>query len=378
MIKYFLISLTFFVLIGCENNNKKVDTNKKLDLSTAMGDTKNEYFEKAIEQRKFIFPQDHGPHPEFKTEWWYFTGNLTSEDNKKLGYQFTIFRTALSKNKNNRSSDWNSNQIYMAHFAVTDISQDKFYFQERFSRDGNELAGAQINPLKIWLENWQVVQLGNKYIFDLPVLNIKAKTETSEINFNLESIKPLVLQGDTGLSQKGQEIGNASYYYSYTRLKTSGKIVLEGKKFNVNGFSWMDREWSTSALSENQKGWDWFALQLNDNTEIMYYQMRKTDGTPDNFSKGVVVNQNGTSEIIKKEEVTLNITKDWESPDGTIYPSGWKLKIPSKNIDLNIYPAIKNQFMDVTIIYWEGSVKIEGTKNGSKINSRGYVELTGY
>jgi predicted secreted hydrolase len=140
----------------------------------------------------------------------------------------------------------------------------------------------------------------------------------------------------------------------------------------------MDREWSTSALSEDQKGWDWFALQLDDNTEIMYYQMRKTDGTPDIFSKGVVVNQNGYSELIKKEDVILKTTEDWKSPNGTIYPSGWNLKISSKNIDLNISPAIKNQFMDVTIKYWEGSVKIEGTKNGSKINGRGYVELTGY
>ena len=378
MIKQLLILLSFFVLIGCENSNKKVDPNKKLSLSTAMGDTKNEDFEKAIEQRKFIFPQDHGSHTKFKTEWWYFTGNLVSAEGEEFGYQFTIFRTALSKNKNNRSSDWNSNQIYMSHFAVTDISQNKFYFQERFSRDGNKLAGAQINPLKIWLEDWQVVQVGDKYIFDLPVLSIKAKTEKVEINFNLESIKPFVLQGNNGLSQKGRQIGNASYYYSYTRLKTSGKIVLEGKEFKIAGYSWMDREWSTSALSDDQKGWDWFALQMDDNTEIMYYQMRKTDGTPDIFSKGVIVNQNSTSESIKKEDVVLKIMGDWKSSDGTIYPSGWNLKIPSKNIDLNISPAVKNQLMDVTIKYWEGSVKIEGTKKGSPITGRGYVELTGY
>ena len=378
MIRYFFILVTFFVLIGCENSNEKVDPNKKLSLSTAMGDTKYEDFEKAIKQKIFIFPKDHGPHPEFKTEWWYFTGNLVSEDGKEFGYQFTIFRTALSKNKNNRRSEWNSNQIYMAHFAVTDISQNKFYFQERFSRDGNELAGAQINPLKIWLEDWQVAQLSNKYIFDLPVLNIKVKTEKVGINFILESTKPMVLQGDNGLSQKGKQIGNASYYYSYTRLKTFGQIVIKGKEFNVNGFSWMDREWSTSALSGDQKGWDWFALQLDDNTEIMYYQMRKSDGSPDIFSKGVVVNQNGTSELIKKEVVALNITENWESSNGTIYPSGWNLKIPSKNIDLNISPAIKNQYMDITIKYWEGAVKVGGIKNGSPITGRGYVELTGY
>lgn len=377
MKKYLLISLIIFAFTGCKDpKNPAPETG--INLSKAMGEVKDENFEKAVEKRKFIFPEDHGPHPGFRTEWWYFTGNLISGDNKKFGYQFTIFRTALSNNKNSGISEWSSNQIYMAHFTVSDISNDKFYFDERFSRVGNELAGAQAIPFKVWLEDWLIIESEKRTAFELPVINIKAKTDIAEINFVLESLKPVVMQGVEGLSQKGSQPGNASYYYSYTNLKTDGKIILEGKEFNVSGNSWMDREWSTSALSEDQKGWDWFALQLDDSTELMYYQMRKKDGSPDNFSKGIIVDKDGTTQKIKKEDVELLITDNWKSPEGNNYPSGWNLKIVSKNIDLKITPAVSDQLLNVSIKYWEGSVKIKGEKNNSKISGRGYAELTGY
>jgi len=376
--KNFLLILSLVVFFFACDDKKVSDTENGISLSKAMGEVADEDFSKAVEKRKFVFPDDHAPHPDFRTEWWYFTGNLTSDDNRKFGYQFTIFRTALSKEKPERNSDWNSNQIYMAHFAVTDIDGNKFYYDEKFSREGNNLAGAQASPFKVWVEDWQIIQIQNEVLFDLPIINVRAKTENFEIDFILESVKPFVLQGDEGLSQKGKQPGNASYYYSYTRLKTEGKIILEGKEFSVSGFSWMDREWSTSALSEDQAGWDWFALQLDDNTEIMYYQMRKNDGTPDIFSKGVFVDETGSSQLIKKDAVVLKVTGYWESPDGEKYPSGWNLRIPSKEIDLKITPTVKNQLMDVAIRYWEGSVKIEGTKSGSKTTGRGYVELTGY
>jgi predicted secreted hydrolase len=377
MKKFLSVLFLAFVFFACED--KKVITDESdLSLSKAMSDVESENFTKAIEKRKFIFPDDHGPHPDFRTEWWYFTGNLISDDNRKFGYQFTIFRTALTKEKSETNSDWNSNQIYMAHFAVTDIDGNKFYFDERFSREGNNLAGAKANPFIVWMEDWQIIQTENGAAFDLPVMSLKAKSEKAEIEFKLESVKPIVLQGDGGLSQKGKQPGNASYYYSYTRLKTKGIIILEGKEFTVNGFSWMDREWSTSALSEDQTGWDWFALQFDDNTEIMYYQMRKNDGTPDIFSKGVLVNQDGTSQLIKKDDVILTVNDNWLSPTGEQYPSGWRLQIPEKEIDLTIIPAIKNQLMDVAVRYWEGSVKIEGKKSNADVRGRGYVELTGY
>ena len=377
MKKFISILITVILLTGCKDQ-VNTERDKGINLSKAMGEVKDENFDKAIEKRKFIFPDDHGPHTGFRTEWWYFTGNLTSTDNMKFGYQFTIFRTALSSDKNFRTSEWSSNQIYMSHFTVTDISNDKFYFDERFSRDGNELAGAKTIPFKVWLEDWQIIESENRAAFDLPVISVKAKTDKAKINFILESTKPVIFQGEEGLSSKGSQPGNASYYYSYTNLKTEGKIKIEEREFNVSGKSWMDREWSTSALSEDQKGWDWFALQLDDSTEIMYYQMRKKDGSPDVFSKGVIVNKTGEKDQLKKEDVELIVTDNWKSSTGVNYPSGWNLKIPSRNIDLNIKPAVSDQLLNVSIKYWEGSVMIDGKKNNSKITGRGYAELTGY
>jgi predicted secreted hydrolase len=377
MIKYVIIFLFIISFAGC-NQKEFEDSGNDISLSKAMGDVKEENFSKAIDKREFVFPEDHGPHPDFRTEWWYFTGNLTDKENRKFGYQFTIFRTALTKKKEIRNSDWGSNQIYMAHFAITDIEKNEFYFEERFRREANKLAGTQINPLKVWLEDWQVMQIDDNVKFDLPTISISAKTGQAEIDFILNASKPKVLQGEEGLSQKGKQPGNASYYYSYTRLKTEGTILLSGKEFEVSGYSWMDREWSTSALSDDQAGWDWFALQFNDNSEIMYYQMRKKDGTPDVYSKGIIVNKNGSSRLINKDQVYLEVTDYWESPSGVIFPSGWKLDIPDENIKLEIIPAIKNQLMDVSINYWEGAVLIEGIKNKEQFSGRGYVELTGY
>ncbi len=191
-------------------------------------------------------------------------------------------------------------------------------------------------------------------------------------------MKPKVLQGDNGLSQKGRKIGNASYYYSYTRLKTNGNLTINNEKYDVSGSSWMDREWSTSALSDDQIGWDWFSLQLNDNTELMYYQMRKSDGLPDIFSKGVIVDSNGNTDSFKSDEIKLTVEDYWISNNGSKYPSGWKLDIPSRKISLVINPSIKNQFMDVSVKYWEGSVTVSGITNGKIILGSGYVELTGY
>jgi len=190
--KNFLLILSLVLLFFACDDKKVIDLEKGVSLSKAMGDVADEDFSKAVEKRKFVFPEDHGPHPDFRTEWWYFTGNLTSDDNRKFGYQFTIFRTALSKEKSERNSEWNSNQIYMAHFAVTDIDGNKFYFDERFSREGNNLAGAQINPFKVWVEDWQIIQTESRTIFELPVISIKANLDKAEINFTLEAIKPFV------------------------------------------------------------------------------------------------------------------------------------------------------------------------------------------
>lgn len=365
------------MLISCSKKEIPA-TDEGVNLSKAMGDAGDPEFSKAVDKRKFSFPEDHGQHPDFRTEWWYFTGNLTSDNGKKFGYQFTIFRTALSKVKQERHSGWNSNQIYMAHFAVTDIDGQKFYYDERFSREGNSLAGAQAYPLRVWLDNWEMIQAGSEVNFNLPQMKLVAGTKDVKIELTVEAAKPYVLQGDSGLSRKGRQEGNSSYYYSYTNLITNGTIAAEGKRYNVSGKSWLDREWSTSALSPDQAGWDWFALQLNDSSELMYYQMRKSDGTPDEFSKGIFVTKEGNTVPLIKKDVTLEVRNHWTSKSGVEYPSGWKLSIPKLNIDLDISPAVKNQLLDVTVKYWEGSVTVSGRSSGKDVEGRGYAELTGY
>lgn len=377
MKKIILILTSLFLFTFCVDT-AKIENENNLELSKVMGGTADREFSRATEVMEFNFPKDHGPHPDFRTEWWYITGNLSSDNGDEYGYQFTIFRTALTKNKEERKSKWNSNQIYMGHFALTDIGNGEFYFDERFSREGNELAGAGIEPFRVWLEDWQIIEVGDSIFFDLPKLNVTAKTENVSIDFELRSLKPFVLQGNSGLSQKGKDPGNASYYYSYTRLETVGQIIVNDQPVDVKGTSWLDREWSTSALSEDQQGWDWFSLQLNDKTEIMYYQMRKKDGTADIYSKGVYVENNGKTDLLRKDEVELNVLDHWISPNGSKYPSGWELKIPKMEIELKITPNLKEQLMDVTVTYWEGSVNFEGNKTGRTISGKGYVELTGY
>jgi predicted secreted hydrolase len=377
MIKLIFVISLLTLLASCTKDGE-VNENENLELSKAMSSLDNSEFERALETREFKFPEDHGAHPGFRTEWWYFTGNLASMDNRKFGYQFTIFRTALTGQKPVRKSGWNTNQIYMGHFALTDINNERFYFDEQFSRDGNELAGAEAEPFRVWLEDWVIAGINDTSAYDLPIINLRASQEYASINFTLKAAKPIILQGEQGLSQKGKEPGNASYYYSYTRLETDGRISINDDDYIVTGTSWMDREWSTSALDSSQAGWDWFSLQFNDNSELMYYQLRRKDDTPDIFSKGVLVDENGNSEIIDINNVTLVITDYWESPEGSVYPSGWKLQIPDKDLNLLISPRVKNQLMDVTVTYWEGSVNISGTKNGRDIGGYGYVELTGY
>lgn len=374
--RWLILILISQVFYSCSDEKKNYD-GKRMSVSSAMGSADTTGFEKAIKERKFIFPDDNGAHPTFRTEWWYFTGNLTSKEGKRFGYQFTIFRNAISPVNADTSSSWRSNQIYMGHFAVTDIDRDKFYYFERFSRDGNNLAGAETKPFRVWIEDWNITETGaGKYEF--PIVRITAKEKDVSLDLELVPTKPIVLQGQNGLSQKSMEAGNASYYYSATRIETKGTINIEGKDNTVEGSSWLDREWSTSALAEYQKGWDWFSLQLDNNIELMFYQLRNKDGSVDETSKGSIVFPDGKKENIRADDVELKVTGEWKNADGKLYPSGWTMKIPSRNISLTIRPAIKNQELNLSIKYWEGSVIIEGTFEGNNIAGRGYIELTGY
>ncbi|MGR9101150.1 MAG: lipocalin-like domain-containing protein, partial [Gammaproteobacteria bacterium] len=231
-------------------------------------------FEKALLPRRFGFPEDHGPHPGFRTEWWYFTGNLKEASGRRFGYELTFFRFALTPSVAATSSAWRTNQLYMAHFAVTDAENGRFYADERFGRGANGLAGAGTGPFRVWLYDWSAASEKGAFF----PLRLKASSREFSIDLRLVAGKPFVLQGENGLSRKSPTPGYASYYYSNTRMQTRGVVAVGGKRLEVAGESWMDREWSTSALAKEQIGWDWFALRLSDDTEIMYYRFRRRDG----------------------------------------------------------------------------------------------------
>ena len=371
---FFFITTTWMFLAG--NKFHVENNNEALKVSELLGNSVTKGFSLAEEPKPFNFPEDHGQHPSFRNEWWYYTGNLEDQSGRRFGYQFTLFRNALSPLKFKNGSNWRTNQIYMGHFALTDVEENRFFFSERFSRENSQLAGARTSPFRIWLEDWEVT--GNAKKNNFPQ-TIRAKTETVEIALVLSSLKPLVLQGNQGYSKKGSLPGNASYYYSFTRMDTHGTITIKGHEFKVHGSSWMDREWSTSALEKGQKGWDWFALQLSDGREIMLYQIRRGNGKVDLNSKGVIIDEIGQSSQLDWNELNLELISNWTSPETKIkYPSGWILSIPSENLNLEIKPLIEKQELRTSINYWEGAVEVKSLKDESILKGVGYVELTGY
>jgi len=334
-------------------------------------------FARAEGRRPFDFPADHGPHPDFQTEWWYYTGNLETDDGRRFGYQLTFFRRALQPppDRDGRASDWATEQIYMGHFALTDVAGDRHQAFERFSRGAAGLAGAESPPYQVWLEDWRVEQVGD----DPSVTRMRAAQDDVTIDLHLIDRKGPILQGDGGYSQKGPEPGNASYYYSQTRLETAGTVTVGGTTVDVNGWSWMDHEFSTSALGPDQVGWDWFALQLDDGTDLMVFQIRKSDGGIDPLSSGTLVDADGHVQHLAVDDFRIEVQDRWRSPhSGATYPSGWTIRVPAADLELTIEPLIADQELDVSYAYWEGAVRIQGQRSGSPITGRGYVEMTGY
>jgi predicted secreted hydrolase len=331
-------------------------------------------FARALHPRRFSFPDDHGPHPEYRTEWWYFTGNLDATGGRHFGYELTLFRFGLSRKPVPRASHWATNQVYMAHFAVTDVADGAFHAFERLTRGALGLAGAQAAPLRVWVEDWSVQGSGEQTF----PLHLKAAEHGVAIDLALTTAKVPVLQGDAGFSRKSAEPGNASYYYSMTRIPTHGSLQVGGATFQVSGLSWMDREWGTSALAADQVGWDWFALQLSDGRELMFYRLRRRDGSADPFSAGTLVAEDGSTAKLASAHVRIEVLDRWRSPSGTRYPSHWRLSVPEKALDLDIVPYLADQELDLSVRYWEGAVKVRGIAAGKPVQGEGYVELTGY
>ena len=375
----FIILLALVALYKSANDKKIAEPS--MGVSEFLGDTNAEGFKRVFEPRSFRFPADHGPHPEYKNEWWYFTGNLVDESGRRFGYELTFFRFALKPGNSQRESNWSTHQAYMAHFAITDAESKEFHVWERFSRSGADLAGATAQPFHVWLDNWSIngESKNNNSCRGCLSMQLEATQNDFAIDLTLDSKKPVVLQGDNGLSQKNETPGNASYYYSLTRLVTSGELVVDGKRFKVTGNSWLDREWSTSALDRTQSGWDWFALQLSDEREIMFYWLRREDGSDDPFNQGVIVAANGDIETLKAKDVVIEELDFWRSKQSGIrYPSKWRFTIPGKAVDLTISPLMNDQELNLAFRYWEGACKVTGTIGNTEVKGYAYVELTGY
>ncbi len=339
-------------------------------------DANDERFLRALAIREFQFPADHGPHPEYRNEWWYVTGNLEGDQGRRFGFELTIFRFALEPSSAFGESAWRTNQIYVAHLALTDAANERFLVAERYSRGALDLAGATATPFSVWIDDWEIASRADSGPRER--WRLVANDDAFGLSLELDALKPPVLNGDRGLSQKSDEPGNASYYYSITRLDTSGEIRLDGERFDVRGTSWLDREWSSSALADNQEGWDWFALQLDDGTELMYYNIRFDDGSRDPNSAGTLTGVAGDAFKLASDYVELEILETWQSPAGGRYPSRWRLRVPNQSIALEITPVMADQELFTTVRYWEGAVNISGTAGGNPVKGVGYVELTGY
>ena len=333
-------------------------------------------FARVLAPRGFTFPADDGPHEDYQTEWWYYTGNLNTTGGQHVGYQLTIFRRGLTPGIPSRSSDLGSNQVYFAHLAFTDVAAGTHTAFERFSRGALELAGATGAPYHVWLEDWRV----DSIVADGSAVHLVARSGPQALDLDLRSTKPIVAQGDHGLSPKSAAPGNASYYLSYTRLATTGTVTLAGgQTSSVSGESWFDHEWSTTALGPGAIGWDWFSLQLSDGRELMWFQIRLQDGTLEPVSGGTLISADGSTRRLALGNVTVDVQSHWRSPvSGGVYPSRWQVSVPSAQLAVDITPWLADQENRLSFAYWEGAVRISGTSAGAAITGNGYVEMTGY
>jgi predicted secreted hydrolase len=342
-------------------------------------------YARALAPRPFRFPQDHGPHPEFRSEWWYFTGHLvarTGGTERRFGYQLTVFRQALAPQTPGRASAWATRQVYLGHLAISDVDGGRFVAYERTAREGLALGGAQAAPLRVWVEDWQITARDETHLTlhaqALPDGRAATVPATLALEVDLAQGRGPVLQGNAGLSPKGPQPGNASYYYSFTRLPTRGHLALADQRFEVTGTTWVDREWSTSALGPELAGWDWLSLSLGDGRDVMVFRLRRRDGSAAPESRATVIAPDGSTRLYAPDGHRFTSTGRWTSPAGVPYPAAFHLEIPAAQINLEIKPLLADQELRLGFRYWEGAVEARGTGAVGPLTGRGYLELTGY
>ena len=334
-------------------------------------------FRQALPGYNYQFPKDLNSHNDFQVEWWYYTGNLENKNGRPFGFQLTFFRVALdNSNLINNPSRWKIDHVYFAHLTISDIDAEQFYFFERINRSGLDNAGADEDHFHVWNEDWVLTLQDKTHL-------LKANESGTGLELALIPMKKPVIHGKSGVSQKGDEKGNASHYFSYTRMKTVGKIFIQGKEYKVRGTSWMDHEFSSNQLSQKQVGWDWFSLKLNNQTEIMLYQIRLKNGDIEPWSSGTLILSDGSHQHLSLEHFSINPMGKWTSKYTQITrPSGWRVSLPKNQIDLEIQPDMVAQELyglrSISGSYWEGSVSVKGYFKGQPVIGNGYVELVGY
>ncbi|MFN2357973.1 MAG: lipocalin-like domain-containing protein [Desulfotignum sp.] len=361
----FCLAVIFPALWGCAPPEKT----DRIDIAAALSDNQGiDCYETVNSPRPLVLPEDAGPHENFRTEWWYYTGNLTTDQGRHFGYQLTFFRQALSCGPVQGTSAWRTRQLYFAHFAVTDTQNKRFHSASRMNRQSLGIAGSQARPFSVWIDNWQVKKTGAH-------LALNAESDEIRLSVTLTQKKPPILQGDQGFSQKGPGTGNASFYYSLPRLHTQGFITIGEKQFQVKGSSWFDHEWSTTVLGEDVQGWDWFSAHLEDGRDLMVCRIRKADGTSNGFGFGSISFADGTYVILSETDFSLTPKARWKSPEtGNRYPIRWQIRIPDHDLDLSVAPVMDNQEHTHTFAYWEGAMRF----SGPEVQGMGYLEMTGY
>jgi predicted secreted hydrolase len=335
-------------------------------------------WKEAAGRRAWAFPRDHGSHPEYRTEWWYFTGNLTGDSGARYGYELTFFRQGLRTEAAEPGNPWSVRDAFLAHFAITDAGGETFRFAERASRKGPGLAGAAGEGFDVRVLGWSAVQEGAD-------LRLKARTPELELDLRLTPRKAVVLHGNHGLSRKGPGYGQASYYYSLPRLETRGTLRPGpgGPTVSVTGTSWFDHEFGSNQLTPEQEGWDWAGLHLSDGRDLMFYILRRKDGSVEPVSSGTLVEKDGSVRHLPLREFQVEALAWWRSPrTGARYPAKWRLTVRSAGVDLVFAPLLADQELrteaSTGIVYWEGAVDGRGLSAGSPVSCEGYVELTGY
>ena len=325
----------------------------------------------------FKFPRDHASHPAFRTEWWYYTGELRSGA-RAFGFELTFFRVGLDRARESSPSAWAPHTLILAHAALTDETRHRFAYDETIARAALGLAGADTEHFRVWAGDWSAVLAPDGRTHEL-----RANAKAFALSLDLDPLKPPALHGVDGVSRRGSGPGEASHYYSLTRLLARGRIGTGGDTLPVRGEAWMDHEFSSSVLAGDQAGWDWFALRLDDGRDLMLYRLRQKDGGIDSHSSGSFVGTDGRVAHLSHEGFEIEALGHWHSPhSGADYPQGWRVRVPGERLDVTLRPTVEDQELVTRstggVTYWEGSVVVRGVRAGHAVTGRGYVELTGY